>query len=395
MKKLIYVDCFSGISGDMFLGASLDAGWVERRFLEQKLSTLGLGKVKVVLRRVKRAALAATHLSFHVSTPQKSQTHRGFQEIRRLIEESGLTAGERQRATAIFQDLAEVEAKIHDVAVEDVHFHELGAVDSLLDIVGAAVVIEQLGIERAFVSKINVGSGFVETEHGLLPVPVPAAVALLQGLPIYSSGIEAELVTPTGAAILKHLSPEFGLPPARWQAIGYGAGSRDLESPNVLRLMRGEGLAEQPHGEEAAILETDIDDMNPQVLPYVQELLFQLGAQDVSWHALQMKKNRLGMRLYVLSSAEHVDALCETIFRETTTLGVRIHTVEKRRLNRKTIEVETPYGRVPVKLGLWNDRVLNLAPEYEDCARLAREKGVPLKEVLRVAHEAAHRTLKI
>jgi hypothetical protein len=365
--------------------------------LEKKLGTLGLGKVKLAIQRVKRGALAATHLSFRTPPPTRAHNSRGFSEIRKLIQKSKLTRDERHRAIAIFQGLADVEAKVHDVSIETIHFHELGALDSILDIVGAAVVLTHMDIEKAFISKINVGSGFVNTEHGQLPVPAPATLELLKTFPIYSSGIEAELVTPTGAAIVKHLGPEYGLPPARWEAIGYGAGTLQLRTPNVLRVMVGQTLAEKfrtGNNEEAVVIETDIDDMNPQVLPYVQELLFRQGAHDVSWHSLQMKKNRLGTRLYVLCAPERLDELCETIFRETTTLGVRICTVEKRRLERQAMEVETPHGRVRVKVGFWKDRVMNVAPEYEDCAKLAKRARVPLKEILRLARESAHRKLK-
>lgn len=392
--KIAYLDCFSGISGDMFLAAFLDAQAIEPGTLEKKLSTLGLGKVKLVLKRVKRGAIAATHLSFQMGRLKQSSARRGFAGIRRLIEESPLTTGEQRRAIAIFRSLAKVEAKIHDEAIEDVHFHELGALDSILDIVGAAIIIEQLGAEKTFVSKINMGSGFVKTDHGHLPVPVPSALELLKDMPTYSSGVEAELVTPTGAAILRHLAPMYEHPPARWQAIGYGAGTRELETPNVLRVLVGEGLSQRREDEEALVIETDIDDMSPQIFPYVQQLLFQHGAQDVNWHALHMKKNRPGVRLYVLSPPERVDALCEIVFRETSTLGVRIQTVKKRRLDRKMIHVSTPHGRVRVKLGFWRDRLMNVAPEYDDCVQLANQTGVPVKEIVRLATENAHRKLK-
>lgn len=371
----------------MFLAAFLDSGAIERGQLEEKLSLLGLGRVRAATRRVKRGGLMATHLSFRASPKQRSPPHHKFRDIRRLIEESDLMEGEKRRAIAIFQGLAEVEAKIHDISIGEVQFHELGTLDSILDIVGAAIVLEAIKIEKAWASKINLGSGLVETSHGRLPVPAPATLELLKGFPTYSSGIEVELTTPTGAAILRHLSPEFGLPPARWQMIGYGAGTLDLEHPNVLRVLIGESLSGQLR-EEAVVIETDIDDMNPQLLPHVQELLFKQGAQDVSWHALHMKKGRLGFRIFVLSPPERADELCETIFRETTTLGVRVHVVDKRRLERRVIEVETPHGRVRVKLGLWQDRVVNVSPEYDDCVRLAQQKGVPLKELMRLAVES-------
>jgi len=391
--KLVYLDCFSGISGDMFLGALLDAGVVEKAFLEEKLGHLGLGKVKLSLKRVKRAALLATHLLFEF--PADETHHRDFREIRDLIEKSGLQEAEKRRALEIFRHLAEAEAKIHGVSVEEVHFHEVGALDSIYDIVGAAVAIEALAAERYYISKINLGSGSIETQHGLLPVPAPATLELLKGFPTYSSGVEAELTTPTGAAILRHLAPEYGLPPARWESIGYGAGTQQLKTPNVLRVFVGEALSHEGGWEhqEALVIEADIDDMNPELLPHVRERLFQAGAQDVSWHPLQMKKGRTGFRLCVLSPPEDIDKLCEVVFRETTTLGVRIHRVEKRFLERKIVRVETPYGAVRVKLGLFQGEVLNVAPEYEDCVQLAAREGVPLKEVMRVAGEYARQEL--
>lgn len=391
--KIVYLDCFSGISGDMFLSALLDAGVVEKAFLEEKLGLLGLGEVRLSLKRVKRAALSAAHLSLKL--PDDEASHRDFREIRRLIEQSRLQEGEKRRALGIFQHLAEAEAKIHGTAVEEVHFHEVGALDSIVDIVGAAVVLEALAAERYYTSKINLGSGSVKTRHGLLPVPAPATLELLKGLPTYSSGVEAELTTPTGAAILKHLAPQYGLPAARWQTIGYGAGTQELKTPNVLRVLVGESLPQEPGWErqEALVIEADIDDMSPELLPHVRERLFKEGAQDVSWHPLQMKKGRLGFRLCVLGLPEDADRLCEVIFRETTTLGVRIHRVEKRILERKIVKVETPYGAVRVKLGLFGGKVVNVAPEYEDCVQLAARRGAPLKEVMRLASESAQRGL--
>lgn len=392
MMKIAYLDPFSGVAGDMFLAALLDAGAIPADLLEERFATLGLGTVGVATEKVKRGALAATRLSFEFEAERTAP--RDFRAIRRLIELSGLTDGERRRALEIFEALARAEAKIHDVPLDEVHFHEVGALDSILDVVGAAVAIEALEIDAWYSAKINLGSGFIHTDHGELPVPAPATLELLKGLPTYSSGIEAELTTPTGAAILAHLSPRFALPPARWNAVGYGAGARDLERPNALRILLGEALEYAgTETEEALVIETDIDDMSPQLLPYVQEWLFERGAQDVTWHPVHMKKGRLGMRLSVLSPPERGDALCELVFRETTTLGLRIYRVEKRRLEREIIDVETVYGRVHVKIARLGDRTVNVAPEYDDCERLARERGVPLKEVMIRAAERAHRVL--
>jgi len=390
MTKIAYLDCFSGISGDMFIAAFLDSGLIEPRYLSEKLSVLGLGKVKVLAEEVHRGPMAATHIAFECKA--QTRAHRDFAEIKGLIQASGLAGAEKQRALQIFQSLAEAEAKIHNVPIESVHFHELGALDSILDIVGAAVIVEKLQIEKYYASKINVGSGFVETEHGRLPVPSPAALELLKEAPIYSSGIESELVTPTGAAILKNLVKSYEMPEARWQHIGYGAGSKDLSAhPNVLRVMVGESAETKYIEDEAVIIETEIDDMNPEFFPHVQAKLFERGALSVSLQNVLLKKGRPGFRIRVLSPKEVVDALLEIIFRETTTLGVTLQNVKRKKLDRKIVEIETRYGKVRVKLGLLGNEIVNVAPEYEDCKKLAEEQGAPLKGVYQLALEEAFR----
>lgn len=386
--KIVYLDCFSGISADMFIAAFLDAGLIEARYLKEKLSALGLGEVKLVTEKVQRGSIAATHIAFECNP----QTHRDFAAIKELIQASGLTSAERQRALQIFQSLAEAEARIHDVSIERVHFHELGALDSILDIISVAVIVDKLKIEKYYASKVNVGSGFVDTEHDRLPVPAPAALELLKEIPVYSSGIEAELVTPTGAAILKNLVTSYGMPQARWQQIGYGAGSRDFPThPNVLRVMVGESLKEHYLEDEVVIIETEIDDMPPQLFPHVQKRLFEQGALSVSLQNVLLKKSRLGFRIRVLSPQEHIDKLLEIVFRETATLGVTLQTVKRKKLDRRIVEIETRCGKVRVKLGILGSEIVNVAPEYEDCKKLAEETGVPLKEIYRLANEAAFR----
>lgn len=387
--KLAYLDCFSGIAGDMFLAALVDAGLVTAQFLSERLSQLGLGPVRVCTERVLRQGIMATHLCFETNVD--SQKHRHWSEIRALIEQSPLTPTEKARAISIFSKLAEAEAKIHGISMENVHFHELGAVDSILDIVGAAVAIESLQIECWYSSKINVGAGTVETAHGRLPVPAPATLELLRDFPIYSSGIEAELVTPTGAAILKHLAPDFSMPVARFSQIGYGAGTKDFsEQPNVLRLLVGES-ATAFESDDTIVIETEIDDMNPELFPHVQQKLLDQGAKSVSAQTILMKKGRPGLLVRVLCEAAQIDSLCEVLFRETTTLGVVYYPVQRKKLARKIIAVETQYGKVRVKLGLVGSEIINIAPEYEDCKKLAEEKDVALKEVYRAAIEAASR----
>jgi uncharacterized protein (TIGR00299 family) protein len=392
--RIAYLDCFAGLSGDMFLGAWFDAGLISSEQLTKRLALLGLGKVRLDVRSVLRCSIRATKVDIKITAKKEETRSRSLRDIQELIGASGLTDAERGRALAIFQLLAEAEGHVHGMPTEDVHFHEIGALDSICDIVGAAIVIEELKIKRWYASKINMGSGTISTQHGVFPVPAPATVELLKGIPTYSSGIEAELVTPTGAAILRHLEPEFRMPPARWEAVGYGAGTRELEIPNTLRVLIGQSLERPIEVREVFLIETDIDDMNPQFLPYVQESLSKQGAQDVSWHALQMKKGRTGFRLCVLTTAEKVDALCELIFRETTTLGLRIHVVEKRMLDREIITVVLPQGKVRVKLGRLGKAIFNVMPEYEDCRALAEASGLPLKEIESLARAAAERRLK-
>ncbi|MBI3460103.1 nickel pincer cofactor biosynthesis protein LarC, partial [Candidatus Acetothermia bacterium] len=277
---------------------------------------------------------------------------------------------------------------------ERVHFHELGAFDSICDIVGAAIVLEKFNIDKAYASKINVGSGFVEIAHGRLPVPAPATLELLKGIPTYSSGIEFELVTPTGAAILKHLECEYAVPEARWEQIGYGAGTKDFPNqPNVLRLRVGESLSELQE-DETILIETEIDDMNPEIFFFFLTKLLEKGIKSVSLQQLLMKKGRSGYLLRVLCDMKTLDTALEIIFRETTTLGVIWQPVRRKKLDRKIVEVETPYGKVNVKLGLIGDEIINLAPEHEDCRRLAESSGIALKEIYRVAMESASKLLK-
>ncbi len=384
--KIAYLDCFSGIAGDMFLAALLDADLITAQLLSEKLSQLGLGLVRVRTERVLRQGIRATHLRFE--TESDPQEHRRWAEIHDMIEDSSLAPQEKARAIAIFSALAQAEAKIHGVPIEDVHFHELGAVDSICDIVGAAVAIEALTIDHWYASKINVGSGVTETAHGALPVPAPATLELLKNFPVYSSGIETELVTPTGAAILRHLVSGFSMPAARWQRIGYGAGTKELSQPNVLRVLVGESIAHL-ESDETVVIETEIDDMNPELFPYVQQKLFDQGAKSVSAQSILMKKGRPGLLVRVLCDAPLVDKLCEILFRETTTLGAIYYPVRRKKLARKIIEIHTQYGPVRVKLGLLGSEMINIAPEYEDCKKLAQEQGIALKEVYRAALEAA------
>ena len=381
--KIAYFDCFSGISGDMVLGALVDAGCDLAR-LEAELRRLAVTGWNISAEKVRRGALAATHVQVETS---EQHHHRSLSTILELIGKSGLAPRVTERASRIFHRLGEAEARIHNVPVEKVHFHEVGAVDAILDIVGACIGFELLGVEEFACSPLNVGGGRVETRHGVLPVPAPATAELLRGAPSYSSGIARELVTPTGAAIVSTLSSQFGpLPPMRVAAIGYGAGTAELaEQPNVLRLFLGQA-AERTAGawaaDEVTVIEANLDDMNPQIYGYFVERALGAGALEVFATPVQMKKNRPGQLLTVLCEPAATDGLMELIFRETTTTGVRTYAACRKTLERESVPVETPLGVIRMKVARLNGRVLNAAPEYDDCRRIAAEKNVPLKQVL-------------
>jgi uncharacterized protein (TIGR00299 family) protein len=381
--RIAYFDCFSGISGDMVLGALVDAGCDLAR-LETELRRLAVTGWKISAQNVRRGALAATQV--RVETTEHHH-HRSLQTILELIAKSGFPPRVAERASRIFRRLGEAEARIHNVPIEKVHFHEVGAVDAIVDIVGACVGFELMGVDEFACSALNLGSGRVETAHGALPVPAPATAELLRGAPSYSTGISCELATPTGAAIASTLCAQFGpLPPMTVAAIGYGAGSADLsEQPNVLRLFLGEAAAreagERPD-ESIAVIEANVDDMNPQIYGYFVERALAAGALDVFATPVQMKKNRPGQLLTVLCEPGAVDRLTELIFRETTTIGVRFYPARRRILERESVPVETPLGVIRIKVARLNGHVLNAAPEYDDCQRIAAEKNVPLKRVL-------------
>lgn len=378
--KLCYLDCFSGISGDMLLGALVDAG-LDPAALEAELRKLKLAGWSLEVARVRRGEMTATKLDFKI---RETHHHRTWKTIRELIRASELAAPVRERAEAIFGRLAEAEGRVHNVAADEVHFHEVGAMDSILDIVAVSIGFEILGIEKVVVSPLNVGGGTVKTAHGELPVPAPATATLLRGAPVYSSGAEGELVTPTGAAVVATLAKEFGsLPAMTVAAVGYGAGTRDpKERANVLRVFLGESAEEHAAESAVIVLEANLDDMSPEVGGFVLEQALAAGALDVFYTPVQMKKNRPGLLLTVLCSPERADALTHLLFEQTTTLGVRSYRAERRVLERVIETVETRLGPVRMKLARMNGRLLNVAPEYEDCQRLAREKSVPLKEVL-------------
>ena len=384
-----YFDCFSGISGDMTLGALVDAG-LPIDVLRQELAKLDLPGYTLSSEQVRRSGLAATKV--HVVLDEKEQPARRLADIQRIINSSSLSPVVKQKSLSIFQRLAEVEAKVHGTTPDKVHFHEVGAVDALVDIVGSIIGLEHLGVTEIIGSPVNVGAGTVHTAHGKLPVPAPATAGLLIGIPLYSSSITFELTTPTGAAIISTLASSFGpLPRMKIDRIAYGAGNKDLPGqPNVLRLMIGE-LATPYEEDTSVVIETNIDDMNPQLYDHLIELLMAKGAHDVYLTPIIMKKGRPAILLSALTDATHSDALLDTIFRETTSIGVRIQEVERKKLSREILTVETAYGKVRVKISKQGDEVMTVTPEYEDCRRIAEEKKVPLKDIMEEAKRLFHR----
>jgi len=411
--RIGYLECFSGISGDMLLGALVDAG-VPFAVLADAAAALNVG-AHLELRKVTRGGISGSkvdvltadgqpadhahdhehsHPSEHDHTHDRTHTHephRPLSTILAIIEAASLPAPVKQRATRAFQLLGEAEAAIHAIPIEQVHFHEVGAVDTIVDIVCTAAGCAALGVDRWLASPLNVGSGTVQCAHGTLPVPAPATLALLGNAPVYSDGPAMERVTPTGAAILRMLDITYApLPAMRIAASGYGAGGRDTPGqPNLVRLLVGEESAQEIHEEPIAIIETVIDDSSPQLLAYVSELLLEAGAWDVYRVAVQMKKGRAGVQLTVLCQPDLLPTLRALIFRETTTIGLHWRIEHKAALAREFIDAQTPWGPVRIKIARWaTGEVANAAPEYEDCRALARRHSVPLKQVMQSAMRA-------
>ena len=383
---IAYFDCFSGISGDMVLGALVDAG-ADLRVIEAELRKLGLEGWSVSAEKVKRGAISTTQVKVETN---EGHHHRGLSVILGRIDKANLAPRAAERARKIFTRLAEAEAKVHQMPVEQVHFHEVGAVDSIVDIVGAAIGFELLGIDEFACSSFDVGGGEVRTAHGLLPVPAPATAELLRGAPTYSSGVQRELVTPTGAAIATTLATRFSeIPKMTLRAIGYGAGSADLkEKANVMRLLIGDSEISEP-GEHwdapISVIETNLDDMSPQIYGYFVDRALAAGALDVFSTSVLMKKNRPGQLVTLLCEHANLARLMDLIFRETTTIGVRTYEVRRKTLDRELIPVATPFGEVRLKVSRMNGTVLNATPEYEDCQRIAAARNIPLKEVIAAA----------
>ncbi|MGD8474035.1 MAG: nickel pincer cofactor biosynthesis protein LarC [Anaerolineae bacterium] len=385
--KVAYFDCLAGASGDMILGALLDAGLAEQS-LQDVLDALHLSDAELRCHRVLKNGFSATKLDVVVAddTPE-----RHLSDIEEIVRQSALSPGLKDRSVAVFRRLGQVEANIHGVSLDEVHLHELGGVDTLVDVVGTLSGLEALGIERVYSSPLPLGRGFVQGAHGQIPLPAPATVALLKGVPMVGSDLDMELVTPTGAVLLSSLAESFGpIPAMTLTAVGYGAGCRDLPIPNVLRILIGDRQmrSEHPVVETLVKLETNVDDLNPEIYDHVMARLFKGGALDVFMSPIQMKKNRPGTWLHVLCRPADADLLEEILFAETSTLGVRQQLVGRHALTRASKQVETAYGPVQVKIAQWGPGQTKAAPEYEDCRRLAELHDVPLREVYRAAEAA-------
>jgi uncharacterized protein (TIGR00299 family) protein len=419
MKRTLYLDCFAGASGDMLLGALLDCG-LDFEHLKAELAKLGVDGYELSLTRVDRSGISAakfdvhllenhddgeahththeylhgagTHTHSHAHGDEPHSHHRALSEIKRLIAVSALSKTVKARAQHIFQRLGEAEAKIHNLPIEAVHFHEVGALDSIVDIVGACVGLEALQLERIIASPLHVGFGTFKCAHGIYPIPGPAATELLQGVPIYSKDIEGELVTPTGAAIISTLADSYGaLPLMKIERTGYGAGTRTYPNfPNVLRAVLGELLSDaHDTPDTVTVIEANLDDLNAQVFGHLMEQVLAAGALDFFYTPVQMKKNRPGVLLTLLCKPEERTRMCELIFRETTTLGVRYREERREILRREFVTVETAYGAIRIKVSKARDgRVMNAAPEFEDCRATAERHRVALREVQRAALQA-------
>ena len=379
----------------MFLAALLDAG-VELDRLRGELAKIDLEPYEFTQSRVMRGGLAGNHID--IVAPGK-QPHRHLSHIEKLIGAAAIDEAVKQKSVEVFRRLGEAEAKLHNQPIEKIHFHEVGAVDAIVDIVGVCLGLAMLGSPELVCSPLNVGGGRVEAAHGTLPVPAPATAELLKGLPVYSSGVECELVTPTGAALVSTLAAGFGPVPAmKVERIGYGAGAKDIHAqPNIARLMLGEksggeATASGGAGDQTVhVIEANIDDMNPQLYGYLVEKALAAGALDVTCAPLQMKKNRPGLLVSVLAKPEFESALTRLLFAETTTIGVRITKARRKVLDRQVLTVETAFGAVRMKVARLEGEVVNAAPEFEDCRHLADEKSVPLKDVMNAAQAAYKR----
>ncbi|WP_196595338.1 nickel pincer cofactor biosynthesis protein LarC [Pectinatus frisingensis] len=389
--KTIYLDCFSGISGNMLIGAFLDAGLPYDYLKNQLEKIISPDEYSLIMKPTNKKGITATYFNVTLNTPQLHI--RTLSDIQTIFTNSGLSQDIQHTSMEIFHNLAKAEAKIHGTSIEEIHFHEIGAVDAIIDIAGIAICLEYFNVKNIFVSNIYTGKGFVDCAHGQMPIPAPATAELLKNFTIKNGLAEKELVTPTGAAVLKTLAQEkSSYDDFSYDKIAYGAGSWDLSQPNVLRLYLKE-FDSNPAVEDLLLLETNVDDMNPQVFNYISERLFKAGVLDVWITPIIMKKNRPGQMFSVLTAQKNYTAASEIIFRESTTLGLRISKIKRAALNRKIKLVSTAYGQIHCKIAYYNGKISNISAEYEDCRALAKKKNVPIREVqheaLRIAYYLA------
>jgi uncharacterized protein (TIGR00299 family) protein len=382
--RIAYFDCFAGASGDMILGALLDAG-LPLETLKAELAKLHLSHYDIDFKSIQKRGLGGCQALVLVDQDHHKHEHRHLSHITAIIEQSDLDPSVKADSITVFRRLAEAEARVHRTAVESIHFHEVGAMDAVIDVVGAVAGLRALGIEKIICSPLHLGSGTVQCAHGILPVPAPATAELVKGKPVYSSGVQGELVTPTGAAILTTLAEDFGPMPAMTvDAIGYGAGSAERSIPNLLRLVIGNIEVELKgcEMEQVAVMETNIDDMNPQIYDHIIQQALGLGALDIYVTPVHMKKNRSGSVLTVICPPVMTGRFAQFLLQETTTIGLRWRIDQRLKARRRIATIETPYGLLPVKVAEIEGAIVNIAPEYEDCRRVALEKGLPLKQVM-------------
>lgn len=390
MKTLrtAYFDCYSGVSGDMILGALIDLG-VDIKKIRKALNSLNLKGYKLQAKKVQRGGLTGTNIT--VAIEKSSHSHRKYSDIRKLIEQADLPASVQKNSIEIFKRIAKVEAQIHNTTVEKIHFHEVGAVDSIVDIVGGVWAMESLKFDKVYASPINVGEGYVDCAHGRLPVPAPATLKLLKDIPVFSSGVQKELATPTGVAIVGFYSEKFqSMPRMTVKSEGYGAGDHIIPStPNFLRVILGE--MESKNTDSLFLIETNVDDMNPEIFDEVMNSLFEAGALDVYFSPIIMKKNRPATKVSVISPSSGSDALAKILLTETSSFGVRYHSVDRVTLDREVQSLKTSYGIIKIKLGRLDGETVQATPEFEDCRKAARKKKIPVKKVYDDARALAHK----
>ena len=380
--KILYYDCFSGISGDMNLGAMIDLG-VDPDFLRTELDKLNIGGWKLEITSDQRHGIEGTCVT--VRQTRHEHEHRHLSNVNKIIDDSYLDQEVKDLAKEIFMKVAVAEAKVHNIPVEKVHFHEVGAIDSIIDIVGAAICFKAINVDKVFSSAVELGGGKVRCDHGLLPVPAPATAEIIKDIPVKVGGVDFEATTPTGAAIISTLVTSFSaMPPLKINKTAYGVGHKDHpDVPNLLRVMLGETEEMDLPGHEAILIECNIDDMNPEFYEYISEILFKAGAADVYLTSVIMKKGRPGTVLGVICEKGYTDQIKEILFSESTTLGIRIFSFQKETLVRKFESVNTEYGEITVKRSYYKGKEVSCKPEFEDCKRIASEKNLPVKEVCR------------